>query len=47
MVFEELSFGGKYKLADTIFKPNNMNQVMVIEKLSEFNLLKEDVKEVG
>ena len=29
------------------FKPNNVGAVMDIEKLNEFNLLKEDVEEVG
>ena len=38
----------KEKIADTSFKPNNMNQVMNIEKLNnELNLLKEDVEEIG
>ena len=32
---------------DTSFEPNNMGEVMDIEKLNEFNLLEEDVKEVG
>ena len=32
---------------DTSFKPNNMPAVMDIEKLIEFNLLKDDVEEVG
>ena len=32
---------------DTSFKPNNMHAVMDIEKLIEFDLLKEDVEEVG
>ena len=31
----------------TSFKPNNMGELMDIEKLNEFNLLKEDVEEVG
>ena len=36
----------KKKLADTNLKPNNMGQVMDIEKLNKFHLLKEDVEEV-
>ena len=32
---------------DTSFKPNNMGELMDIEKLNEFNLLKEEVEEVG
>ena len=37
----------KQKIADTCFKPNNMDKVVDIEKLNEFNLLKEDVAKVG
>ena len=33
-------------MVDTSFNSNNMDQVMNIEKLNEFNLLKEDVKKV-
>ena len=32
---------------DAGFKSNNMGAVMNIEKLNEFNFLKEDVEEVG
>ena len=30
-----------------VVKPNNMVALMDVEKLNEFNLLKEDVEEVG
>ena len=33
-------------MVDTSFNSDNMDQVMDIEKLNEFNLLKEDVKKV-
>ena len=32
---------------DAGFKSNNMGAVLNIEKLNEFNFLKEDVEEVG
>ena len=37
----------KLIIVDISFKPNNMDKVMDIEKLNEFNLFKEDVAEVG
>ena len=46
-VFAGLSFGGKIKLADASFKANKMGQVMDIEKVTNFNLLKENVEKVG
>ena len=37
----------KQEIADTSFKSNNMDKVMEIQKLNEFNLLKDEVAEVG
>ena len=36
----------KQKIADASFKPNNLDQVVEIEKFNEFDLLKEGVQEV-
>ena len=37
----------KQEIAYTSFKSNNMDKVMEIQKLNEFNLLKDEVAEVG
>ena len=37
----------KLKTADTSFKPNNMDQVMDIEKLDEFHLLIKTLRKLG
>ena len=36
----------KQKIVDASFKPNNLDQVVEIEKFNEFDLLKEGVQEV-
>ena len=36
----------KQKIVDASFKPNNLDQVVEIEKFNEFDLLKESVQEV-
>ena len=40
-------FDVKINTIDTNLKPNNMGALMNIEKLNEFNFLKEDVDKLG